>query len=249
MASIGFPLLLIPVAICNIIVFLMPDLALSGSIPLFPITLMSKDIWMVTLNDLLVALGILLLWLEVMRAARPASKYFTDHFLSLLVFGGAAAEFVMLPKFGNATFFMITLIALVDFLAGVSLRARRPRRMAAPVYAPGPVRAEPARAEPARAEAIRAEAARAEPARSEPFPRAEASPQTPAAVPAATSVAEAVLTERVEPKVDPRVEPKLESQGDAQPVPPEIVAHTSPQIQSPDLQPGTTSTPNDKPKI
>lgn len=121
----AFPLLLIPLAICNIIVFLMPDLALSAPVPLFSIPLMSKDVWTVTLNDMLVALGILLLLLEVMRAARPAAKYFTDHFLSLLVFGAAAAEFVLLPKFGNSTFFLITLIAMVDFFAGISLRARR----------------------------------------------------------------------------------------------------------------------------
>jgi len=226
MASIGFPLLLIPVAICNIIVFLMPDLALSGPIPLFPITLMSKDIWMVTLNDLLVALSILLLWLEVMRAARPAPKYFTDHFLSLLVFGAAAAEFVMLPKFGNATFFLITLTAMVDFLAGISLRARRPRRVAAPVYAPEPVRAEPA-------------------PRHEPAPAPVAPTPPPAPVPAATSVAEAVLTDRTEPRIEKveRIEPKLE----ATPVPPEVVAHTSPQITSPDLQPGGVA-PDNKPK-
>ncbi|MGM4890344.1 hypothetical protein AB7714_23270 [Tardiphaga sp. 1201_B9_N1_1] len=220
MASIGFPLLLIPVAICNIIAFLMPDLALSGPIPLFPITLMSKDIWMVTLNDLLVALSILLLWLEVMRAARPAPKYFTDHFLSLLVFGAAATEFVMLPKFGNATFFLITLTAMVDFLAGISLRARRPRRVAAPVYAPEPA------------------------PRYEPAPVAPTPP--PTHVPAATSVAEAVLTDRPEPKVEKleRIEPKLEST----PVPPEVAAHTSPQITSPDLQPGGVASPDDKPK-
>jgi hypothetical protein len=222
MASIGFPLLLIPVAICNIIAFLMPDLALSGPIPLFPITLMSKDIWMVTLNDLLVALSILLLWLEVMRAARPAPKYFTDHFLSLLVFGAAATEFVMLPKFGNATFFLITLTAMVDFLAGISLRARRPRRVAAPVYAPEPA------------------------PRYEPAPAPVAPTPPPAPVPAATSVAEAVLTDRPEPKVEKieRIEPKLEPT----PVPPEVVAHTSPQITSPDLQPGGVASPDDKPK-
>jgi hypothetical protein len=215
MASIGFPLLLIPLAICNIIVFLMPDLALSGPIPLFTLTLMSKDVWTVTLNDVLVALGILLLLLEVMRAARPAAKYFTDHFLSLLVFGAAAAEFVMLPKFGNSTFFLLTLTAMVDFFAGVSLRARRPRRVAAAAPAPAP---EPVRVEPA--------------PRHEPAPAPMPSP----VVPPATSVAEAVLLDHPEPKVEPKIEPK--------PVPPEIVAQTSPQIQSPDLQPGNSAHPS-----
>jgi hypothetical protein len=214
MASIGFPLLLIPLAICNIIVFLMPDLALSGPIPLFTLTLMSKDVWTVTLNDVLVALGILLLLLEVMRAARPAAKYFVDHFLSLLVFGAAAAEFVMLPKFGNSTFFLLTLTAMVDFFAGVSLRARRPRRVAA---APAPI---------------------PEPARVEPAPRHEPAPAP--VVPPATSVAEVVLLDHPEPKVEPKIEPKIEPK----PVPPEIVAQTSPQIQSPDLQPGNGAHPS-----
>ncbi len=207
----AFPLLLIPLAICNIIVFLMPDLALSAPVPLFSIPLMSKDIWTVTLNDVLVALGILLLLLEVMRAARPAAKYFTDHFLSLLVFGAAAAEFVMLPKFGNSTFFLITLIAMVDFIAGISLRARRPRRVAAAV-APEPARHEPApRYEP---------------------PAPAVAPTAVDAVPPATSAAEAVLPEHPESRIEPKAEPEIE------PIPPEVVAQTSPQITSPDLQPG-----------
>ena len=217
----AFPLLLIPLAICNIIVFLMPDLALSAPVPLFSIPLMSKDVWVVTLNDLLVALGILLLLLEVMRAARPAAKYFTDHFLSLVVFGVAAAEFVMLPKFGNSTFFLITLIAMVDFFAGISLRARRPRRVVAVAPAPEPVRAEPA--------------PRYEPPVPAPVPASAA-----VAVPPATPVAEAVLLDHPEPKFDskPDVAPELK------PVPPEVVAHTSPQITSPDLQPDEAAHPS-----
>jgi hypothetical protein len=233
----AFPLLLIPLAICNIIVFLMPDLALSAPVPLFSITLMSKDVWTVTLNDMLVALGILLLLLEVMRAARPAAKYFVDHFLSLLVFAAAAAEFVMLPKFGNSTFFLITLIAMVDFFAGISLRSRRPRRVVA--VAPEPVRAEAAPRYEAPA-----------PVAVTPVPATAVTPAT--AVPPATSVAEAVLHEHPEPKVEPvpetRIEPKLgstaEPRPEFEPIPPEVVAHTSPQITSPDLQPGNTPHPS-----
>lgn len=230
---IGFPLLLIPVAICNIIVFLMPDLSLAGPVELFSITLPSLDVIRISLKDVLVALSILLLLLEVMRAARPASKYFTDHFLSLLVAGGAAYEFVMLPKFGNATFFTITLVAFVDFLAGISLRARRPRRVAAPVYAEPAPHYHPAPVAPTPAPAPAPAAVTPAPA-----------PVTPAApVPPATSVAESVLTEKAEPKLEPareRIEPKIET-----PVAPEVVAHTSPQITSPDLQPDSTT---DKPK-
>jgi hypothetical protein len=122
---VGFPLLLIPLAICNIIIFLMPGLSFSA--PLFTVPLMSGVGWPVTLSDVLLALGALLLLLEVIKGARPGAKYFTDHLLSLIVFGGAAAEFVLLPQFGTSTYFLLTLLALVDFLSGVALRARRPR--------------------------------------------------------------------------------------------------------------------------
>ena len=91
MSMVGFPLLLIPLAIYNIIVFLMPGVSFAE--PLLKLTLMSGAEWPVTLSDMLLALGILLLLFEVIKGARPGAKYLTDHLLSLIVFGGAAAEF------------------------------------------------------------------------------------------------------------------------------------------------------------
>ncbi len=58
----------------------------------------------VTLSDILLTLGLLLLLCaRSSRARAPGAKYLTDHLLSLLVFGGAAAESV-LPLFGTSTF-------------------------------------------------------------------------------------------------------------------------------------------------
>jgi hypothetical protein len=79
----------------------------------------------VTLSDILIALGILLLLFEVIKGARPGAKYLTDHLLSLIVFGAAAAEFVLWSKFGNSTYLLLVLLALVDFLSGIALRTRR----------------------------------------------------------------------------------------------------------------------------
>src|SRR5882757_4760715 len=123
MSTIGFPLLLIPLAIYNIIVFLMPGVSFAD--PLLKLTLMSGTEWPVTLSDILLALGILLLLFEVIKGARPGAKYLTDHLLSLIVFGAAAAEFVLWPKFGTSTYFLLALLSMVDFLSGISLRIRR----------------------------------------------------------------------------------------------------------------------------
>jgi len=126
---IGFPLLLIPLAIYNIIAFLMRDVSFAATLITVPLT--SGTAWPVTLSDALLALGILLLLCEVIKGARPGAKYLTDHLLSLLVVCGAGAEFVLLPQFGTSTYFLLALLALVDFLSGIALRARRGTQMAA----------------------------------------------------------------------------------------------------------------------
>jgi hypothetical protein len=233
---VGFPLLLIPLAIYNIIVFLMPGVSFTD--PLVKLTLMSGAEWTVTLSDMLLTLGILLLLAEVIKGARPGAKYLTDHLLSLIVFGAAAAEFVLWPKFGTSTYFLMTALSLVDFLSGLALRTRR--RAVAVAAAP----ARPAKA----AEPEKAEAPAVEPQPAPP-PAAPAAPS----VPAAASVAESVLQDHPEPKpVQPVVVPEPD------PVVPEVVSPaaapkapseaTSPEIPSPGLQPGPGFPPSpDKP--
>src|SRR5258708_39799488 len=135
MTMVVFPLLLIPLAIYNIVVFLMPGVSLAE--PLAKLTLMSGAEWPLTLSDMLLGLGILLLLFEVIKGARPGAKYLTDHLLSLIVFGAAAAEFVLWPKFATSTYCLLTLLALVDFLSGIALRTRRSALATSPATVSG----------------------------------------------------------------------------------------------------------------
>ena len=236
---VGFPLLLIPLAIYNIIVFLMPDLSFTD--PLVKLTLMSGAEWTVTLSDVLLTLAILLLLAEVIKGARRGAKYITDHLLSLIVFGAAAAEFVLWPKFGTATYFLLTALSLVDFLSGLALRTRR-RAVAVVAAAPAPP--------PKSAEKVETPAAEPQPA---PVPATPPAPAAPT-VPAAASVAESVLQDHPEPKpVQPAVAPE------AAPVVPEAASPktpsleaSSPEIPSPGIQPGSGPQPSppspDKPQ-
>src|SRR5471030_176203 len=128
MSMVGFPLLLIPLAIYNIIAFLMRDVSFAA--PLVTLPLPSGTAWPVTLSDILLTLGILLLLCEVVKGARPGARYLTDHLLSLLVLCGAGAEFALLPQFGTSTYFLLTTLALADFLSGIALRARRGMQVA-----------------------------------------------------------------------------------------------------------------------
>ena len=178
MSMVGFPLLLIPLAIYNIIVFLMPGVSFAD--PLVKLTLMSGAEWPLTLGDILLALGILLLLLEIIKGARPGSKYLTDHLLSLIVFGGAAAEFLLWPRFGTSPYFLLAMLALVDFLSGIALRARR----GVPVTSGSAA---------ARHEVSPPPAAARQP------PQFDPAPAPAPAVPAAASVAESVLPDHPEP--------------------------------------------------
>ena len=231
---VGFPLLLIPLAIYNIIVFLMPDVSFTD--PLVKLTLMSGAEWTVTLSDVLLALAILLLLAEVIKGARPGAKYLTDHLLSLIVFGAAAAEFVLWPKFGTSTYFLLTALSLVDFLSGLALRTRR--RAVAVAAAPPPK---------ATAKAAAKVEAPAEP-HIDPAPAPAPAPAAPS-VPPAASVAESVLKDHPEPKP---VQPAITTPETAAPKTPSPEI-PSPEVQSPDvpspgLQPGPSFPPSpDKP--
>jgi hypothetical protein len=240
---VGFPLLLIPLALYNIIVFLMPDVSFTD--PLVKLTLMSGAEWAVTLSDVLLTLAILLLLAEVIKGARPGAKYLTDHLLSLIVFGAAAAEFVLWPKFGTSTYFLLTALSLVDFLSGLALRTRRRTVAVAAAPAPPPKAAEPP---PKAAEKVEAPA---EPQ----LDRALAAAPAPVApsVPPAVSVAETVLKDIAEAKpVQPAVAPEA-----APPKTPSPEVHSpavsspevkSPEVPSPGLQPGPGFPPSpDKP--
>lgn len=207
MSMVGFPLLLIPLAIYNMIVFLMPGVAFSET--LLRLQLPSGEVWTISLGDMLLALGVLLLLLEIIKAAKPNGKYLTDHLLSLLVFGGAAAEFAMWQKFGNSTFLLLTLLAMVDFFGGVSLRTKRAARavVAAPTSMPAPAEATVPDPEPQPIEEPARESVKAEVEQAEVQKKADAAAsvvEEPVdAVPAATSVAESVLLDRSVPRPAP----------------------------------------------
>jgi hypothetical protein len=209
MSMVGFPLLLIPLAVYNIIAFLMHDVSFVE--PIVHLKLTSGTDWPISLSDMLVALGIFLLLLEVIKGARPAGKYLTDHLLSLVVFGAAAAEFLLWPQFGTSTYFLLALLALVDFLSGIALRTRRRTQLAS---APAVSRRE------------------ARQAAAPPEPPFEPAPPPAPAVPPAAPVVESVPLDHPQSGI---AHPGL------------AATAPSPEIVSPELQPGNGSPPPETP--
>jgi hypothetical protein len=121
MYLIAFPLLLIPFALYNMIAFLL-NMPFTDTV--FVIPLAGDRRLPVTTGDLLVMLGMLFLYVEALKAGRFGSKGVMDHVLAFLLFAAMAAELVLVPQAATTTLLMLTVLAFVDVITGLSLAGR-----------------------------------------------------------------------------------------------------------------------------
>lgn len=120
-----FPLLIFIVIAYNILVFA------SGSAlqdQLFSLNMISGGVWIFTVADAVLCAALLLLFVELLKATRTDSSSIIDHALSTLVFIGCLVELIVVGKAATSVFFFITLICLIDVVAGYSITIRAARR-------------------------------------------------------------------------------------------------------------------------
>ena len=126
MFILGFPLLLIPFAVYNMIAFLTPGV--GWTTPVATIHMMSGQDWVLTWEDLLIAFSILLLAVEVIKSTRMGTRSIVDHVLAMALFIAMLVEFLLVAQAGTSTFFLLTLISLVDVLVGFIVSIRSSQR-------------------------------------------------------------------------------------------------------------------------
>lgn len=116
-----FPLLLIVVIIYNVIAFAgghnVPDTLNSAA----NIHMFSGDVWHYSLGDVLVTLGLVLLFVEIIKSTRTTSNQIVNHGLSMLTFVVALVEFIVLKGFATSTFFQILAMCLIDVVGGYTI--------------------------------------------------------------------------------------------------------------------------------
>jgi hypothetical protein len=122
---IGFPLLLIPFAIYNIIAFLFQT---GFTDVLFSVQLLSRATFAVTMHDVLITLSILLLFVEIMKSTRVGIRSVVDHILSLLLFIVMIGEFMAVPQAATSTFFTLVMLCFVDVISGYTVGIRSAQR-------------------------------------------------------------------------------------------------------------------------
>jgi hypothetical protein len=116
----AIPLLALPVLIYNLIAFTSgPAGAQSAMVsPLFTIHMPTTAAWVVTLSDLLLAGSLVVLFVELLKSTTSRRIAIINHSLSMVLFIVCLVEFLLAPVFATSTFFLITVMVLLDVLAG-----------------------------------------------------------------------------------------------------------------------------------
>jgi hypothetical protein len=126
MLTVGFPLLVIPFAIYNMIAFLTPGVAWTDEVARIP--MVSGAQWPLTVGEILVGFSILVLFVELLKATRLSSRAIVDHVLSTVLFVAMLVEFLLVQQAASATFFLLLITCFVDVLGGFTITIRTAQR-------------------------------------------------------------------------------------------------------------------------
>lgn len=118
---IALPLLVIPWALYNILVLTGGDAVLADERlrePIFQIPMASGAAWTVGAGDLILLLALVMLFFELLKSTSSQRVAIVNHALSMILFVVCLIEFLLLKGFATSVFFLITIMVMLDVLAG-----------------------------------------------------------------------------------------------------------------------------------
>ena len=125
-----FPLLAIPIVIYNLMALTAgPDAAAFAATLADPArgTQVFGE-WRITGGDILIILSMMFFFVEILKSTSTGSSTIANHAVSMLVFIVCLVEFLLLPNFQTSIFFILTVMCLLDVLAGVVVTIVSARR-------------------------------------------------------------------------------------------------------------------------
>ncbi|WP_306120314.1 MULTISPECIES: hypothetical protein [unclassified Roseitalea] len=87
-------------------------------------SLISTGVWIMTLGDVMLLVALFFLFVEIIKSTRTSNASVVDHLLSTLVFVAFLVEFLVVPAAATSVFFLMTVMAAVDLMAGFSVSIR-----------------------------------------------------------------------------------------------------------------------------
>lgn len=122
--SNGFivPLLVVPLVLYNLVVFLFfGGNPANWAFGMFSLPMPSGMPWAITAGDLLLVVGIVLLFFEVLKSTGTARNSIVEHMLSMVVFVVFLVEFLLVGAASSSVFFLLMVMSLIDVVAGFTV--------------------------------------------------------------------------------------------------------------------------------
>jgi len=94
----------------------------------FSVDLPSKATWEFTWGHFFLFVGLVCLFIEVVKATRTTRTEIYDHILSTLAFIVFLLEFLLVKGAGSCVFFLLMLMSLFDVIAGFTITISTARR-------------------------------------------------------------------------------------------------------------------------
>ena len=123
-----FPLMAISLIAYNVMIFGFGAEPTGWDQGVFTLKMVSGVEWTLRLSDLMIVMGLILLFLEILKATRIGKLSIVDHLLSTVVLMIFLVEFLLVPEAATSTFFILMLMALIDVMAGFSVSIRSATR-------------------------------------------------------------------------------------------------------------------------
>lgn len=123
----SLPLLIVPFIIYNLGLAGFFGSGINGdpwAAEIFSIGMMSGGVFSMTLGDLMVVIGLIFFFIEILKSTRTSNASVIDHLLSTFVFVAFLVEFLLVKGAAHSVFFTLMIITLIDVLAGFSVSIR-----------------------------------------------------------------------------------------------------------------------------
>lgn len=114
------PLLIVPFIVYNLQILFGGGISVWDN-EVMSLAMISGEQWVMTMGDLMISLGLFLLFFEIIKATRIGANSIIDHLLSTFVFIAFLVEFLLVPQAVHSVFFLLMMIALLDVVAGFSV--------------------------------------------------------------------------------------------------------------------------------
>ena len=128
------PLLSIPVVLYNVVAWSgaavsSPDYVLSRMDQvLLAVPMTSGAVWSVTPGHVLVTVCLLMLFFELLKSTGTGRAAVLNHAFSMALFVVCLVEFLLFGAFATSVFFLITMMTLLDTMAGFIVTIAAARR-------------------------------------------------------------------------------------------------------------------------